>query len=229
MKNSRDIERDQGKDYVEYYEKWGEYPDVTYDPSVKGQLRTGGPYTIDHTIMADYSRYTHTSYNVRARFEALENKDWEEALRVDNFLTDHMLMLPIIKLLGKYPNHSFSVTSITRQLVKQGVIPEAVNPLNKDNKWLDESYDVLGEYEWESEAEAKVVLNPMENRIAQARRYLRIGGYIEYDHAPNKQGNLRITDKGLLAYNDDESIAVAKLKVDYDRMHSVRESNKKEE
>ena len=178
--------------------------------------------------MADYSRYTHTSYNKRARASAIKNKDWEEALRVDNFLTDHMLMLPIIKLLGKYPNHSFSVTSITRQLVKQGVIPEAVNPLKEENEWLDESYDVLGEYEWQSEVEAKAVLNPMENRIAQARRYLRIAGYVELDHAPNREGNLKITDKGLLAYNDDESTALAKLKVDYDRMHSVRESNKKD-
>lgn len=239
MKDSRDIERDQGKDYVEYYEKWGaEYPDVTYDPSLEDQRRIGGAYTIDNTIMADYSRYTHTSYNKRARASAIKNKDWEEALRVDNFLTDHMLMLPIIKLLGKYPNSSFSVTSITRQLVNQGVIPEAVSPLkkdpkavdpiNKDNKWLDESYDVLGEYEWQSEVEAKAVLNPMENRIAQARRYLRIAGYVELDHAPNREGNLKITDKGLLAYNDDESIALAKLKVDYDRMHSVRESNKKD-
>ena len=229
MGNSRDIERKQDEDYHKYLAKWGaEYPDVTYDPSLEDQRRIGGAYTIDNTIMADYSRYTHTSYNVRARFKALKNKDWEEALRVDNFLTDHMLMLPIIKLLGEYPSSSFGVQKLTRQLKQNGVFPEAVNPLKPENKYLDKSYDVLGVYEWISEAGAKAVKNPMENRIAQARRYLRVGRYIKYDHSYTDE-RVMIADKGLLALQDTDEIALAKLKVDYDRMHFSRKSNKKEE
>ena len=224
MTTTREIEREQDEDYPEYHEKWGaEYPDVTYDPSLEDQLRIGGAYTIENTIMADYGRYTHTSYNKRARASALNKKDWEEALRVDNFLTDHMLMLPIIQLLGKYPNSSFAVDKLTRQLKQKGVFPEAVNPLHV--KWLDESYDVLGEYKFQSRLQAKAENNPMGNRIGQARRYLRVGRYIEYDHATSGK-QVRITDKGLLVLQDTDDIALAKLKVDYDRMHSVRESNK---
>ena len=226
MANTRAIEREQDEDYPEYLEKWGaEYTEVTYDPSLEDQLRVGGAYTIDNTIMADYSRYTHTSYNKRARASALKKKDWQEALRVDNFLTDHMLMLPIIQLLGEYPNSSFAVDKLTRQLIQNGVFPEAINPLHI--KWLDQSYDVLGEYKFQSKLQAKAEKNPMGNRIGQARRYLRIGRYIQYDHSKSDK-QVKITDKGLLVLQDTNEIALAKLKVDYDRMHSVRESNKKD-
>ena len=200
MPNIHNIEDNQNNDYEAYHERYGEYPTITYDPSLTDQARIGGAYTPENTPMADYDNYKHTRYVKRSSMGSLEH---------DDFLRDHMLMLPILQWLGRFPNDSFGIETILRQLVRAEVIPASVDPLNVEV--LENGED-----------------NPLKNRVVQAMRYLRIGDYACYDpkKADNNKKKFHITicEKGLEALADDPVVAVAKLKLDYDRMHACRES-----